>query len=110
MNDKNFEKIIALIEKKIGKSSFVFKEDTKLEEDLGLTGDDAIEFLTDYSEIFNVNVSKFEFMKYFGDEGDTTVSIFNHLFGRKTKEKKSLTIRDLELGINAGKLDDTIIR
>ncbi len=41
---------------------------TRLLEDLGLDGYDAIEFFEDFSRRFKVNLSKMDFRKHFGPE------------------------------------------
>jgi acyl carrier protein len=41
---------------------------TRLVEDLGLEGDDAEEFIQSFSQTFSVDLTEFEFRKYFGVE------------------------------------------
>jgi len=41
---------------------------SRLCHDLGVDGDDAVEMLTKFSQIFEVDMSRFEFGKYFGPE------------------------------------------
>lgn len=79
---------------------------TRLEEDLYIYGDDAEEFLCDYSDRFSVDISNFNFPKYFTKEV-YFYSIYKWL--NRHKEKKTLTIGDLEKGILAGRLDDYIL-
>jgi hypothetical protein len=45
------------------------RPETRLEEDLGMTGDDAAEFLEEFAEEFQVNLTGIEFHKHFGPEG-----------------------------------------
>jgi len=42
---------------------------TKLEEDLGITGDDAWELLQKFGERFDIDLASLEFYKHFGPEG-----------------------------------------
>jgi hypothetical protein len=42
---------------------------TRIEEDLGMTGDDAAEFLEEFSRRFGVELAGLEFHKHFGAEG-----------------------------------------
>jgi Protein of unknown function (DUF1493) len=42
---------------------------TRLEEDLGMTGDDAADFLREFAKRFGVELSGLEFHKHFGPEG-----------------------------------------
>jgi hypothetical protein len=45
------------------------RADTRLEEDLGMTGLDAAEFLEAFAEAFEVDLTGIEFHKHFGPEG-----------------------------------------
>lgn len=74
-----------------------------IEKDLGIYGDDAIEFILEYAKEFDVDISNFMAADYFSGEG---VDIF-HFFRRK--KMKELAIGDLLKGIEAGKLDDSVI-
>jgi acyl carrier protein len=68
-----------------------------LREDLGVDGDDGIEFIEAFSEEFNVDISSVEINKYFGPErGVGPLFLFypimlflNWLFGWKLKEPSS---------------------
>lgn len=72
--------------------------DTSLSWDLGLDGDEAIEFLEEYSERFSVDVSHFEIGKFFGPEGCNPflfpIGIYLWLTRRQQREK-SLKVRHL---------------
>lgn len=76
--------------------------DADLEWDLGLTGDDAFEFLTEYSKTFAVDVSKFPFHDFFHDEGQNFILIVNRFFRKIRKEK--ITLQTLLFGIEKGVL------
>ena len=99
------EEIKQFINESRGKYTFDFTKDTKLEEDLSIWGDDAVEFIKDFGEIFNVDISEFDFRKHFKSEGDVIFSSIVNLF-KKVKPKKStpLTLGDLEQAIKKGKL------
>ena len=45
------------------------RAETRLEEDLGMTGDDASDFLEAFADEFDVDLSGIEFHKHFGPEG-----------------------------------------
>jgi hypothetical protein len=80
--------------------------ETAIEKDLGITGDDADEFLIAFGKEFNVDVNQFSIGDYFGDEGDPILpAIIRFLTGRKEREKKILTIGHLEKAVIAGRLD-----
>jgi acyl carrier protein len=38
---------------------------TKIEADLGITGDDAVELINSFGKEFNIDISGFDFSKYF---------------------------------------------
>lgn len=81
-----------------------------MEEDLGIYGDDAIEFILKYSKIFNVDVTRFEAANYFSSEARSIVwTILSSIFCKQPASKKSLTVRHLYEGVKSGKLDEDII-
>ena len=65
MENEIFNQIVQLIIDKRGKYKFPITEKTTLEDDLGISGDDAIEFLDAFSDKFNIDLSKFKFVEYF---------------------------------------------
>lgn len=83
---------------------------TSLEKEIGLTGDDAIEFILAFGKEFNVDVSHFMAEEYFEPEGDKILpAIIRFFTGKKKVKNKELFLGDLERAVNAGKLDETII-
>ncbi|MEH7887843.1 DUF1493 family protein [Elizabethkingia meningoseptica] len=75
---------------------------TKLQEDLGIGGDDADELVYEFSKIFKINIDNFTISKYFENYPES--SFFS---SKKTTDKrKELTLGDLENSIKNGKLDD----
>jgi acyl carrier protein len=96
MEDLKFEMLISFIREEIGEFDLEIKKDTLIEDELGLTGDDGIELICNYSKKFNVDITDFKFDKYFHPEP----GIFN------TFKKTILPIRinDLYNGIINGKL------
>lgn len=63
---------------------------SRLLHDLGIDGDDAVELLSEYSEVFQVDMGGFEFGKYFGPEA--SFSLFR---SRPQQELTPITIGDL---------------
>src|SRR4051795_9334974 len=61
------------------------RPETRLEEDLGMTGDDAAMFLEEFAEAFEVDLTGIEFLKHFGPEGSG--SIFHWLWPRGLREE-----------------------
>ncbi len=104
-------KLKILLIKYSGIDDEIITDDTKLTEDLGMNGDDAIDFIFAYSKDFNVYVSNFMAADYFDAEGDQIFPrIIRFLTGKKKNNvNKELKVADLFNGILAGRLDDRII-
>jgi len=65
-----------------------------LANDIGLDGDDAVEFMTRYAQAFNVDMTSFVFHDYFNNEAAwSPLAVVLAPFQKK--EKKSLLISDL---------------
>lgn len=110
MEDDVFKRIVLLIENKMGKYRKRMNEETCLEKDLGMIGDDAVEFLIDFGKEFNVDVSKFNFTEYFHPEGDSILPAIIRLFTNKKNPKKGeLTIGHLVKAVKLGRLDNELI-
>ncbi len=61
-------KLFKFISEECGVEISELSDDTTLLWDLGLDGDDAVEFFENFSEQFDVDLSEFEIYKYFGPE------------------------------------------
>ena len=84
--------------------------DTLLEKDLGITGDDADEFMLRFGKEFNINISQFEIGNYFGDEGDPILpAIIRTVTGKEKRSIKLITVGHLEKAVIAGRLDEEVI-
>ncbi len=85
-------------------------EKTRIEEDLGITGDEAWDFFVEYSKRFNVDVTNFLMYDYFKAEGIDFLSPILEFFRVKKKTvKKVFVVEYLLKGIVAGKLDEDVI-
>lgn len=96
MEDLKFEMLISFIRGEIGEFHLEIKKDTLIEDELGVTGDDGIELICNYSKQFNVDITDFKFDKYFYPEP----GIFNAL----KKTISPIRINDLYNGMINGKL------
>ncbi|WP_084339917.1 DUF1493 family protein [Tenacibaculum maritimum] len=81
--------------------------DTRLEKDLGITGDDGIEFLENFLDYFKIDYEEKENRpRYFDDEGFgliNFISIFNFMTGKKDyREQYDLTLEHLVKVIELG--------
>lgn len=110
MKDEVFAKLKKFVTTEAAVEGGEVTRDTQIEDDLGITGDDAIEFIIAYGKAFNVDVTKFMAANYFEGEGDRLFSaIIRLITGQKNKTKNKLTIKHLERGIIIGKLDEEVI-
>ncbi len=77
--------------------------------DLGMVGDDGIEFMIAYGKKFNVDLSGFMADKYFEAEGLQFINSFLEKIGLRKSKLKHLLIKDLQKGISVGYLNETVI-
>lgn len=77
--------------------------ETRLEEDLGMTGDDAWEFMQGFSERFHVDMGAFVFQDYFGQEGCNPLLLFGMLLGFHAKPRQAITVSHLVDVAHSGK-------
>ena len=75
--------------------------ETLIEDDLGVSGDEAGELIIVFGKKYNIDTSNFNFAKYFYDEP----GVFNF----QNRKIEPLTVGDLEKVIIAGRLGDDII-
>ena len=109
MNQDVFNKLKEFVVNKSGVDDEPINESTRIQEDLGVSGDDAVEFILAYSKEFNVDVTNFMAADYFEDEGGLRIWYFlKGAFGF-SKKGKILTVGHLEKGIHAGRLDEEVI-
>lgn len=111
MKDSNFDRLKEFIVEQVGVNEDEVTPDSRLYDDLGVYGDDAAELLIEYGKRFNVDVSKFMAADYFKGEGIDVIGGLIRLFSGKQSGNgyKVLTVRDLEKGLVAGRLDEEVI-
>ena len=98
--ERNFQELILFVRNHTREYKKLITRETLIENDLGITGDEAAELLSAFSDKFKVNISEFDFEKYFNDEPTAFI------YARKIFP---FTIGHLEKGIVAKRLDDDII-
>ena len=94
------ESLVFFIREEIREFKRPITRETLIEEDLGVTGDDAADMIQKYGKNFNVNISNFNFTKYFNDEPSIFLS---------NKSRSVLSIGHLEKAIIEGRLDEEVI-
>ena len=98
--EKNFQELILFVREQIREYKKSITRETSIENDLGITGEEAAELLSSFSQKFNVDISKFDFEKYFNDEPNVFI---------ESKSIKPFTIGHLEKAMIAKCLDDDIV-
>lgn len=97
--------LVAFIRAESGVSVFEpIAAHTRLQDDLGVYGDDATDLLLAYAKAFHVDVSRFPAADYFDGEGVDVLAWFRPVKPRR----KELTVGHLQRGIEAQRLDETI--
>jgi acyl carrier protein len=108
MSEEVFDKLKTFVIKEVSVEDEEVTRDARIEDDLGVYGDDAVDLLIAYGKAFNVDVTKFMAADYFSGEGDTILpGIIRFL--TNGKKRKTFTVGHLEKGIIAGRLDEEII-
>ena len=110
MSSEIFESIKKFTVTKTGVSDNEVTESAGLESDLGVSGDDALDYIVAFGKEFKVDVSKFMAADYFSPEGDSILPAIIRMFtGKKHPKQKELLMRHLEKAVLAGRLDEEVI-
>ena len=83
--------ITLIIAKKTGLPAAQISPDSRLLQDLGVTGDDAAELLAELSAAFEIDMGGFQFGEYFTGEPH----LFNWWLAGKGAKLTPITVRDL---------------
>jgi len=102
--ENRFAELVAFIRNKAGEHEMPITRETLIEDDLGVTGDDAAELLIELSKKYNFDIAKFKFRNYFYDEP----SILD-VIGINNRKVKPFAVGYLEKAIIAGRLDEEVI-
>src|SRR5258708_1278555 len=114
MDNEVSESLQSFVKKERWEYKFPLTNNVRLYEDLGIYGDDAVDFLIAFGKEFNVDVSNFMAADYFeGEKGVDFITPLINLF-KKNKVKpnkvtKALTLEHLEKAIKAGRLGEEVI-
>lgn len=102
MDDATWTALEAFAREELGKPLFgkplLLTPASRLEQDLGLTGVDAVEFIDRWAAAFNVAAQGFPYNRYFG--GDS-LDLGRTLLGLLSKKHRSPELRPLTLGMLA---------
>lgn len=100
IENESLKQLEVFIRDEIREYKLPISDKTLLEDDLGITGDDAVELIENFGEKFKVDISNFKFNSYFNSEPSIFIP---------QKAIKSLTVGDLKKAIIQGRLDDGVI-
>ena len=98
--ESSLQELILFVRDQIREYKGVITRETSIEDDLGVTGEEAVELLDAFTRKFNVEIGNFDFKKHFNDEP------LGLTFARKLLP---FTIGHLEKAMIAGKLDEEVI-
>ena len=68
VSESSRDEVVAFVARSIGVDTGQVTLSSRLAQDLGLDGDDAAEFMDEFKSHFAVDLSAFEFRRYFGPE------------------------------------------
>lgn len=107
MNKYTWEALEVFVRHEAGLSStHHLAASTTIEDELGITGDDAIAFMTHFFETFPIQTGDFDFNRYFCEEGFNPFEIVLLFFSKNRRQKYikvPLTLEMLYLAISDGK-------
>ncbi|AFQ47553.1 DUF1493 family protein [Burkholderia cepacia] len=91
MSAARWETLAAFAREELGRPLFGgqlrIEPSSRLEEDLRVTGIDAIEFIDKWAETFGVNAAEFPYDRYFGPEGQEMATTFLALFSERDRKR-----------------------
>lgn len=110
INPMDKDILYSFLIKQAGVTIEELSDEALLEDDLGISGDDAFELIVAFGKEFSVDVSNFMVADYFSGEGDSILpAIVNFFTGRKEKKRLELRLKHLEKAMIAGRLDEEVI-
>ena len=112
-----WEKLAAFTREELGRPLFGgelrLEPSSRLEQDLGVTGADAVEYIDKWAETFRVQAEGFPYDRYFGPEGQELLTGLLALFSTRFRKppRVPLTVGMLEEVMRLGRWDmETIER
>ncbi|KML46522.1 acyl carrier protein [Burkholderia cepacia] len=96
MKDDIWQRLETFAREELGRPLFGGKlnlqPESRLEQDLGLTGLDAVEFIDKWAETFSVDAKDFPYRRYFGPEGQELLSSLVRLFSKRLRQSQRLPL------------------
>ena len=101
LDKEQFVKLVEFLREETGEVNMPITRQTLIEDDLGVTGDEAAELISNFSKRYGVNIQDFIFEHYFYDEPG--------IFDFPNRTVKPFSVGGLEKAIITGRLDEEII-
>lgn len=95
-----YDQLIAFIREETGVGNMTLTLISRIEEDLGVTGGDAIDLIRKYASVFDVDINGFTYSRYFYPEPSPFVTLGKII---------PFTIGHLVDGIDTGRLNDELV-
>lgn len=115
MTDDTWLRLEAFARSELGRPLFggqlELKPSSSLEQDLGLTGLDAVEFIGTWAKTFGVQADGFPYRRYFAPEGQDLLSSFLGMFSERFRRPPQvpLTLGMLAEAMRQGRWDTSEI-
>lgn len=115
MTDSMWERLEAFAREELGRPMFggplKLTRDSRIEEDLRITGIDAVEFIDKWAETFGVDVKNFPYKRYFGPDTLDVVRSILGLFSSRYRDPElvPLTLGMLEEAMRVGRWETEAI-
>ncbi|AGK48762.1 MULTISPECIES: DUF1493 family protein [Burkholderia] len=115
MPTDTWEKLAAFTREELGRPLFGgelrLEPSSRLEQDLGVTGTDAVEYIDKWAEAFGVQAEGFPYDRYFGPEGQELLTSFLALFSKRFRKpsRVPLTLGMLEEAMRLGRWETDAI-
>ncbi|PTB20451.1 acyl carrier protein [Trinickia symbiotica] len=115
MTDSTWNQLEAFARKELGRPLFggqlKLTPDSRLEEDLRLTGVDAVEFIDKWAETFGIEAQGFPYNRYFGPDSLDVIKSVLGLFSKRFRDPPlvSLTLGMLAEAMRRGRWNTTEI-
>ncbi|KVH30763.1 DUF1493 family protein [Burkholderia cepacia] len=110
-----WEKLVAFTREELGRPLFGgelrLEPSSRLEQDLGVTGTDAVEYIDKWAETFGVQAEGFPYDGYFGPEGQELLTGLLALFSKRFRKppRVPLTLGMLEEAMRVGRWETEAI-
>ena len=99
MTDPLFKAVASLVGRVAGVRVEAIRPETRIEHDLGCTGEDAAELMDTFAREFHVNLEGFTFERYFGSEaGATPLSLLTGVIAYWLGQEAPTSLEPLTVG------------